>query len=93
VEGSPWGDLYGKALDANGLRRRVKKYLPPGELSKSQKIRIGADVRNGYTREQLIDAWVRYLPPLPENPEHREHPEHLDVEDPPSLYADEWATG
>ncbi len=65
-------------------------------VCKSQKIRIGADVRNGYTREQLSDAWVRYLPLLPENPEHPEHreqPEHLDIEDPSSMYADEWLTG
>jgi hypothetical protein len=53
-------------------------------------------VRNGYTREQLSDAWVRYLPPLPENPEHPEHreqPEHLDIEDPPLLCDNEWLTG
>ncbi len=53
-------------------------------------------MRNGYTREQLSDAWVRYLPPLPENPEHperREQPEHLDIEDPPLLCDNEWLTG
>ena len=90
--GSPWGDLYGKALDANGLRRRVKKYLPPGDLSRSQKFRIGTDVRNGYIREQLNDAWTRYLPPLSEKSEHPERPEHaVEVKDLPWLYAEESA--
>jgi hypothetical protein len=78
IEGAPWSDLYGKPLDPNSLRRRVKKYLPPGDLSKSTKLRIGDEVRNGYTSEHFADAWTRYLPsPLrnPEHPEQQEQPE------------------
>lgn len=97
LEGSPWGDLYGKALDANNLRRRVKKYLPSGELSKSTKLRIGDEVLNGYTCEHFADAWSRYLPAPsggnPEHPEHPAHPEQVEIEDPPELFADEWAVG
>jgi len=56
LEESPWTDLRGKPLDANGLAYRLGKY----EI-KSRQIR--SVNRKGYRREDLHDAWVRYLAP------------------------------
>lgn len=79
IEGSPWRSLYGKPLDAMEFSRRVKKYLPAGDLSTSKKIRIGDAVLQGYKVEHFADAWMRYLPPTPTDtpgsPEQPEHPE------------------
>jgi hypothetical protein len=61
MDESPWGDLRGKPLDGRGLARRLKAY---GIDSKS--VRVGERVAKGYRREDLYDAWERYLPPLAE---------------------------
>lgn len=55
---SPWGDLKGKPLDARGLARRLSPYD-----IKPTNIRNLADVVKGYRREDLHDAWQRYLGP------------------------------
>lgn len=55
---SPWGDLRGKPLDARGLGNRLRQY---GIRSKT--VRLGTHTPKGYTREDLHDAWIRYLPP------------------------------
>lgn len=57
LDESPWGDIRGKALDARGLSRRLRKY----EI-KPRPIRSGSDVFRGYSRDDLDDAWARYLP-------------------------------
>jgi hypothetical protein len=57
MDESPWGDLRGKPLDSRGLAMRLKRY---GVASKT--VRIGAATPKGYTREDLHDAWQRYLP-------------------------------
>ena len=59
LEEAPWGDLYGKELNARGLAQRLTKY---GVSSKT--VRVGEETAKGYAREDLWDAWERYLPPL-----------------------------
>jgi hypothetical protein len=58
LEESPWGDLRGKPLDARGLAKRLRPYDV-----RPEDVRIGEDVRKGYRRADLHDAWRRYLPP------------------------------
>ena len=62
LDESPWADIRGKALDERGLARRLAPYG-----IKPKKIRIGTATPRGYTREDMHDAWVRYLSPIPEN--------------------------
>jgi hypothetical protein len=59
LEESPWGDLRGKPLDARGLARRLKPYDV-----RPEDVRLGEDVRKGYRRTDLHDAWRRYLPQM-----------------------------
>lgn len=59
MDEAPWGDLYGKELDARSLARRLSKYKV-----KPRVLRIGEERARGYAREDLWDAWERYLPPL-----------------------------
>lgn len=56
MEEAPWGDLRGKPLDARGLAVRVRKYGV-----KPKTVRFGNDTSMGYVREDLHDAWERYL--------------------------------
>jgi len=56
IEEAPWGDLRGKPLDS----RRLANYLRPYGVS-SKVVRIGVSTARGYSREDLWDAWVRYL--------------------------------
>jgi hypothetical protein len=54
---APWGDFKGKPLSDRGLSNLLRQY----EVE-SKDVRLGNDVRKGYRREDLHDAWVRYLP-------------------------------
>lgn len=65
LEEAPWSDLRGKPLDARGLARRLRAY---GAESKS--VRVGETTRKGYRREDLHDAWSRYLPGDPGDDTH-----------------------
>lgn len=57
MEESPWGDLKGRPLESRGLAARLRKYsVAP------MTVRIGADTFKGYRRQDLFDAWSRYLP-------------------------------
>ncbi len=58
IDEAPWADLRGRPLDARGLARRLNNY----EISSTQLKIEGHKVR-GYRREDLWDAWRRYLPP------------------------------
>jgi hypothetical protein len=58
IEESPWGDLRGKPLDARELAKRLRPY----EV-KPTTIRILDSTPKGYRREDLHDAWIRYLGP------------------------------
>ena len=74
LDESPWGDLRGKALDARGLARRLKPY----EVRPTT-IRVGDATPKGYRREDLTDAWARYLPDTPETSATSATPQASDV--------------
>ncbi len=56
IEEGPWSDLKGKPLDP----RRLASYLRPYGI-KSKTVRISTSTLRGYAREDLSDAWERYL--------------------------------
>jgi hypothetical protein len=58
LDESPWADLRGSALNSRGLAMRLKRYGIA-----SRQVRIGERTAKGYRREDLHDAWARYLPP------------------------------
>ena len=60
LEESPWGSLHGKPLDERGLAKRLREYGV-----KSRSIRIGETTPKGYRREDMFEAWERYLPASP----------------------------
>jgi hypothetical protein len=66
LDESPWGDLYGKPLDARRLARELTRYGVTPTRFKDDENRPTA----GYTtyattgNEGLADAWSRYLPPI-----------------------------
>jgi Protein of unknown function (DUF3631) len=55
LDEAPWGDWYGKPLDARHLAKLLKPYGV-----RSREVRIGADHRKGYYRADLWDVWQRY---------------------------------
>ena len=59
LDESPWGDLRGKPLDARHLANYLRIY---GISSKS--LHVGDTRPKGYTKEDLHDPWIRYLPKL-----------------------------
>jgi hypothetical protein len=62
LDEAPWGEIVaGKPLNARGLARRLHAYGV-----KSANTRTNGNVAKGYRREDLADAWNRYLPPLSE---------------------------
>lgn len=60
IDEAPWGDYYGKPLNA----RDMAKLLKPYEV-RSVDVKIDGVNRKGYRREHLHDSWRRYLPPAP----------------------------
>lgn len=56
LEEAPWGELQGRPLNPRGLAQRLRKY---GVSSKT--VRIGDLTAKGYARDDLWDAWERYL--------------------------------
>ncbi len=58
---SPWGDLRGKPLDARSLSSRLRPY---GIAPKT--VRIAGATPKGYSREDLHEQWMRYLPLPPD---------------------------
>ena len=64
---APWLDLKGRPLNDRGLATRLRQY---GVKSKS--LSTGGEYGprpKGYTREDLYDAWERYIPPSPLSPD------------------------
>jgi Protein of unknown function (DUF3631) len=57
IEEAPWADMRGKPLDERGLANRLRQYQV-----KSRTIRVADTTPKGYRREDLFDAWARYLP-------------------------------
>ena len=58
IEEAPWGNYFGRSLDA----RDLAKLLAPYEV-RSLDVKIDDINRKGYRRDHLHDAWTRYLPP------------------------------
>jgi hypothetical protein len=59
LDEAPWGDMFGKAIDARRLARMLGKYGAHPKV-----VRIGGATHRGYTRDSLADVWLRYLPPV-----------------------------
>jgi len=56
LDEAPWGDIRGKPIDARGIANRLGVYG-----IKSKTVRIGEHTPKGYNRDDLWDAWARYL--------------------------------
>lgn len=56
IEESPWGDIRGKPLAPSGLASRLKPYDV-----RPRTVRLGDATPKGYLRDQLEDAFQRYL--------------------------------
>jgi hypothetical protein len=57
IEEAPWAQMKGRPLDARGLASLLKPY----EVH-SGTVRVGSTTAKGYYRDDLWDAWQRYLP-------------------------------
>jgi hypothetical protein len=56
---SPWHNLHGRFVDARDIANLIKGYgVHPKDVRQG-----GGANRKGYHRDQLHDAWERYLPP------------------------------
>jgi uncharacterized protein DUF3631 len=63
LEGSPWGEWYGKPLTATGLA----KLLAPYRIGPSfRRFEPGSRPVRGYVRSDFVDAWARYAVPTSE---------------------------
>jgi hypothetical protein len=71
---SPWGDLHGRAINDRTLAKKLRQYG-----IKSKDIFVQERALKGYSRDDIHDAWTRYLPPV--TPQKRE--EREEREDPP----------
>jgi hypothetical protein len=56
---APWNDIKGRPLDDRRLAGRLRQYG-----IKPRVVRIGGATPRGYRREDFVDAWERYLPPI-----------------------------
>ena len=57
LDEAPWGDWYGRPLDARHLARLLKPYG-----ARPAVVRIGDATPRGYRAADLHDAWTRYGP-------------------------------
>ncbi len=59
IDEAPWGDMWGKPLDARRLAKLLKGYdVRPDSI----RIEGHASTVKGYAAEWFADAWARYLP-------------------------------
>ncbi len=56
---APWNELHGKPLGVRGLASMLKPYGVT-----SLKVKVNGLSLQGYRREHLWDAWMRYLAPI-----------------------------
>jgi hypothetical protein len=71
---APWSDLAGKPINVRKLANMLKQYGVS-----STKVKVDGRALQGYRREDLWDAWQRYLPSGTAEPEPAE-PEEPDFE-------------
>ena len=58
ISEAPWGDYFGRPLNARDLARLLKPYgVSPTDVN------IDGKTKRGYRRDQLHEPWTRYLPP------------------------------
>jgi hypothetical protein len=58
ISEAPWGDYFGRPLNARDLARLLKPYgVKPTD------VKIDGTTKRGYRRDHLHDPWARYLPP------------------------------
>jgi len=67
---APWGDLHGHPLGKRALASMLAKYNV-----RPTKVTVSGRTLQGYRREALWDAWVRYLPSPSSIPAEPELPE------------------
>ena len=73
ADDAPWGEiLHGSAINA----RKLASLLKPYGIS-SKKVRIDETTQQGYAKEDLYDAWQRYLSQDPAEVEHPEQTEQI----------------
>ena len=72
LDEAPWGDLKGKPLDPRRLSRFLHEYdVHPADVRADVVTKVNGQVvteekvRKGYKRDELHDAWQRYLPSAP----------------------------
>jgi hypothetical protein len=75
----PWTDLKGKPLNDRGLATRLRRYEIQPKV-----VRIGTSTIRGYLREDMVDAWARYLSASPRESATSEtgETEEADADDP-----------
>ena len=59
ISEAPWGDYFGRPMNARDLAKLLKPYQVA-----SVDVKIDGTNRKGYRREHLHDTWSRYLPHL-----------------------------
>lgn len=59
ISEAPWGDYFGRPMNARDLAKLLKPY----EVTACD-VKVGGVTKRGYRRERLHDAWSRYLPPV-----------------------------
>jgi hypothetical protein len=80
---APWADLHGKPLGKRGLASMLVRYNV-----RPIKVTVRGKSLQGYRREHLWDAWVRYLPtvsPTPAQPELPEFPASIGAKPVPGI--------
>lgn len=64
MEDAPWGSYYGRSLEPRDLSKLLAHYgikPQPIRSSKAEVKRGAKEVQKGYKRDDLADAWGRYL--------------------------------
>jgi hypothetical protein len=55
IEEAPWGNWFGRPLNAHDLAKMLRPYG-----IRSRDVKLGGINRKGYRRDELWDAWTRY---------------------------------
>ena len=58
---APWGDLRGRPIDARQLANYLRQYEVRPKVLREPGV---ASTVRGYSRQDLYEAWLRYLPPI-----------------------------